>query len=458
MKIENVKMKTLVISIFVFLALSLPGYSQNTKITLTECVDSALKNKADIQAVRVDKLIAQLQTKENYTGYVPRISFGYDFRYNIVIPSQIVPVGQFNPIPTDEMRAIRFGTKWQQNAGLSLYQPLLDLSVKSHIAESRINEKLKNSDLKKAEQDLKSEVIRSFVNVWLRQQERKSSESDTLRTYKTLMLLTEGSEEGRVQRTDLNRAIINHNRALINFGSSQSELAKEKIYLSFLTGLPLKKLDESDFDFSVFEAGILPEDIAEVSFDSLPAIEQLKLNAEFSLQQIRTEKSARMPVAGVEAFAGANQYSDSFEPFVTDSWYGNSYVGLTIKLPLTGDVNTRNRISQLRFREEGLRSRLTDEKNRIINNVLRVKEEITRLREDVRIAQVNKSLLEENISLFQERYSKGQITSYDLLDQELDLNQEESGLNETRISMINKQLELLQETGMTDVFLDRIRN
>ena len=450
-------MKTLVIPIFVFLALNLPGYSQNNRITLTECVDSALRNKADIQAVRVDKLIAQLQTKENYTGYVPRISLGYDFRYNIVIPSQIVPVGQFNPIPTDEMRAIRFGTKWQQNAGLSLYQPLLDLSVKSHIAESRINEKLKNNDLKKAEQDLKSEVIRSFVNVWLRQQEKVTSESDTLRTYKTLMLLEAGSEEGRVQKTDLNRAIISHNRALTAFGSSQSELAKEKIYLSFLTGLPLKKLDESDFDFSVFEAGILPEDVAEVSFDSLPAIEQLKLNAELSLQQIRTEKSARMPVAGVEAFAGANQYSNSFEPFVADSWYGSSYVGLTVKLPLTGDVNTRNRISQLRLREEGLRSRLTDERNRIINNLLRLKEEIARLREDVRITETNKGLLEENLTLFQERYSSGQVTSYDLIDQELDLNQEASSLKETRTRMINKQLELLQETGMTDVFLDRIR-
>jgi outer membrane protein TolC len=457
MKKESVKMKTLVIPIFVFLALNLPAYPQNSRITLTECVDSALKNKVDIQAVRVDKLIAQLQTKENYTGYVPRISLGYDFRYNIVIPSQIVPVGQFNPIPTDEMRAIRFGTKWQQNAGLSLYQPLLDLSVKSHIAESRINEKLKNSDLKKAEQDLKSEVIRSFANVWLRQREKVTSESDTVRTYKTLMLLEAGSEEGRVQKTDLNRALISHNRALTAFGSAQSELAKEKIYLSFLTGLPLKKLDESDFDFSVFEAGILPEDIAEVSFDSLPAIEQLKLNAELSLQQIRTEKNARMPVAGVEAFAGANQYSNSFEPFVADSWYGNSYVGLTVKLPLTGDLNIRNRISQLRLREEGLRSRLTDEKNRIINNLLRLKEEIARLREDVRIAETNKGLLEENLALSQERYSSGQITSYDLADQELDLNQEAASLRETRTRMINKQLELLQETGMTDVFLDRIR-
>ena len=457
MKKGIIKMKTLIISIFIFLALNLPTYSQTSRITLIECVDSALKNKADIQAVRVDKLIAQLQTKENYTGYVPRISLGYDFRYNIVIPSQIVPVGQFNPIPTDEMRAIRFGTKWQQNAGLSLYQPLLDLSVKSHIAESRINEKLKNSDLKKAEQDLKAEVIKSFVNVWLRQQEKTSSESDTLRTYKTLMLLEAGYEEGRVQKTDVNRAIFNHNRALTAFGSSQSELAKEKIYLSFLTGLPLKKLDESEFDFSVFEAGTLPEDIPDISFDSLPAIEQLKLSAELSLQQIRTEKSARMPVAGLEAFAGANQYSNSFEPFVSDSWYGSSYVGLSVKLPLTGDVNTRSRISQLRLREEGLRNRLTDERNRIISNILRLKEEIARLREDVRITETNKSLLEENLSLFQERYSRGQITSYDLLNQELDLNREEASIRETRTRMINRQLELLQETGMTDVFLDGIR-
>jgi outer membrane protein TolC len=450
-------MKTLVIPIFAFLALNLPAFSQNTKITLTECVDSALTNKADIKAVRIDKMIARLQTKENYTGYIPRISLGYDFRYNIVIPSQIVPVGQFNPVPTDEMRAIRFGTKWQQNAGLSFYQPLLDLSIKSHIAESRINEKLKNSDLKKAEQDLKSEVIRSFINVWLRQQEKTTSESDTLRTCKTLMLLEAGAEEGRVQKTDLNLAIINHNKALSAFNSSCSALAKEKIYLAFLTGLPLRKLDESEFDFSVFEEEMLTDDLTEIPFDSLPSIEQLRLNADLTVQQISSRKNARAPIAGLEAFAGANQYSNDFEPFLKEAWYGSSYVGLSIKLPLTGDESTRSQINQLRLREESFRNRLTDERNRIISNVLTLKEEIARLRDDVAISETNKDLLEDNISLFQERYRSGQVSNYDLINQELDLSREEAALKEVRTMLINKLFELIKETGMTDVFLGRIR-
>lgn len=450
-------MKTICVTICALLVSFSQAYSQNGKITLTECVDSALKNKADIRAVRTDKLIAQLQTRENQSAFIPTISLGYDFRYNIVIPSQIVPVGQFNPVPTDEMRAIRFGTKWQQNAGLSYYQPLLDLSIKSHVAESRINEKLKNSDLKSAELELKAEVIRSFINVWLSQQDKNTASTDTVRTYTTLMLLEAGEEEGRVQKTDLNLAVINHNKALTAFNTSCSALAKEKIYLAFLTGLPLKKLDESEFDFSVFEAGMLPDDITEISFDSLPSIEQLRLNADLSVQQIKSRKSARAPVAGLEAFAGANQYSNDFEPFLKEAWYGSSYVGLSVKLPLTGDGSTRNQISQLRLREEGFRNRLADEKNRLISNILTLKEEIARLKGDVTISEKNKSLLSDNISLFQERYISGQVSNYDLINQELDFSREEAALKEAKTMLINKQFELMKETGMTDVFLSRIR-
>ena len=178
-------MKSLTRSIVLILLLSLPKGLSGQEIKLISCIDSALANKGNIKAVKTDIEIAKLQTSSAYQKYLPDLSLSYNYRYNPIIPTQIIPVGQFNQVPTDEKRPIRFGTDWQQNSGINLFQPLIDFSIKSRVAESKINEKLKNADGEAVQRDLIMEVIKSFTIVWLREEQTRSATLDTLRTYRT---------------------------------------------------------------------------------------------------------------------------------------------------------------------------------------------------------------------------------------------------------------------------------
>ncbi|MCK7530187.1 MAG: TolC family protein [Marinilabiliales bacterium] len=189
-------MKSITLSIIFILLISLSNRLSGQEIKLIACIDSALANKGNIQAVRTDIEIAKLQTSSAYQKYLPDLSLSYNYRYNPIIPTQIIPLGQFNQIPTDEKRPIKFGTDWQQNSGLNLYQPIIDFSIKSRVAESRINEKLKNTDAAAAERDLKLEVIKSFTNIWLREEQLRSAELDTLRTSRTKELFMAKVERG----------------------------------------------------------------------------------------------------------------------------------------------------------------------------------------------------------------------------------------------------------------------
>ncbi|MCK7538681.1 MAG: TolC family protein [Marinilabiliales bacterium] len=172
--------------------------------------------------------MARLETSAASQKYLPDLSLSYNYRYNPIIPTQIIPLGQFSQIPTDEKRPIKFGTDWQQNAGLTLYQPIIDFSIKSRVAESRINEKLRNTDAAAAERDLKLEVIKSFTNIWLREEQLRSATLDTLRTSRTKELFMLKSQEGKVLKTDVNRAILNHNNSLSEYVAVSSALTREK--------------------------------------------------------------------------------------------------------------------------------------------------------------------------------------------------------------------------------------
>ncbi len=450
-------MKYVPFSIIFALMFSLPGRLPGQEIKLTTCIDSALANKGNIIAVRTGIDVARLQTSAAFQKYLPDLSLSYNYRYNLVIPTQIIPLGQFSQVPTDEKRPIKFGTDWQQNSGLSLYQPIIDFSIKSRVDESRINEKLKNTDLAAAERDLTMEVIRTFTNIWLREGQLRSAELDTLRTFRTKELFAAKSKEGKVLRTEINRAQLNHNSSLSAYASVRSSLAREKIYMGFLTGMSPEVLLEGSYDYSPFQGEMLKAVYAKPVFDSLPSVASLKLRAELLQQQQRSEKMKNVPAVGFEGFVGANQYTDEFNPFLADSWYGSSYLGLSLRFQILSGNSTRNRVRELKLEEQGLSSRLSDEISSISNQNMRLGEEIREIEYKADIHMQNIGLYEENLSLNKERFEKGQINAYDLLSDEVDYQKELSKFNELRAELVYKQIELLSNSGSLSAFIASLR-
>jgi outer membrane protein TolC len=450
-------MKSIIPSIIVILLISLCNRLSGQEIKLITCIDSALANRGNIRAVRTDIEIAKLQTSSAYQKYLPDLSLSYNYRYNPIIPTQIIPLGQFSQIPTDEKRPIKFGTDWQQNSGLNLYQPIIDFSIRSRVAESRINEKLRNTDAAAAERDLKLEVIKSFTNIWLREEQLRSAALDTLRTSRTKELFIVKSKEGKVLKTEVNKAILNNNSTLSDYVAVSSSLTREKIYMSFLTGISLETLLDGKFDFSPFSDDILNVSNADPVFDSIPSVKSLRLRAELLAQQQKSERMKHTPTIGFEGFLGANQYTDTFNPFLSESWYGSSYLGLSLRFQIISGNSTKNRVSQLKLEENGLKSRLEDETNSVSNKSLLLTEEIRQIEYQARLSKENISLYEENFSLNQDRFEKGQINAYDLLTDEIDFQKEQSKFNEKRAELVFKQIELINNSGALSSFINNLR-
>lgn len=450
-------MKTLTGSIILILIISLSYRLSGQEIKLITCIDAALANRANIKAVRTDIEIAKLQTSSAYQKYLPDLSLSYNYRYNSIIPTQIIPVGQFNQIPTDEKRPIKFGTIWQQNSGLSLYQPLIDFSIKSRVAESRINEKLKNTDAAVAERDLKMEVIKSFTNIWLNEEQLRSAEFDTIRTSGIKELFAAKSREGRVLKTEVNKTLLNHNNALSNYFAASSSLTREKIYMAFLTGISLETLLDGKFDFSPFSEDGLKTVNKYPLPDSVPSVESLRLQAELLAQQQVSEKMKNTPTLGFEGFLGANQYTDSFNPILSGSWYGSSYIGLSLRLQIFSGNSVKNRVNQLKLEEIGIKYRLEDEVNSVINRSILLNEEIRKISYQTELLRQNIALYKENFSLYQERFDKGQINAYDLLTEEIDYQKEMAMLNKKRAELVYKQIELINNSGALSSLIDELR-
>ena len=436
----------------------LSASAQQRTLSLTECIDNALANKANIKASRTESIIAGLQNKEAKGKYLPQISIAYQYLYNPIIASQVVPTGQFLPVPTSEQRAIKFGTDWQQNAGLSLFQPIVDFTIQSKIAESRINEKIKNADLQIAGDELKFEVLKSFGKIMVLTEQQISAVIDTARTFKSLKLIKAKLAEGKVLKTDVNKSQLNHNNAIGSYKSAETELLKEKIYLSFLTSFPLSEMLDAGFDFSPLrsESNFLSVDSVNTAADA--NFQQLNFRQELIRQQFKTERRKFTPTLGLQAFLGANQYSNTFDPLLANSWYGSSNVGISLNLPILTGENTPVKIKQLETQSKTIDFNREDLRARRYKDFWQTGEDIKKAREQLLLIESNVALLSENVSIFQDRFSAGQLTVNDLNLQELDLQHEKANLLKQKSELINLQIQRVNTSGNLNGFIQRLKD
>ena len=433
----------LFLSISLFYLLS----SEAQPIKMGTCIELALQNKNEVRALHADRLLVGLETKALMAKYFPQLSIDYVYRYNPIVSSQIVPIGQFLPVPTDATKAIQFGTHWQQNAGLNLYQPILDASIRSSMNESKINEMLKDVDELKANEALTYDVIKTFVGIYEADFQLTSTIADTLRTYKTYMNMQSKFEEGRLLKTELNNSMINHHANISVLRQKMTDLLKQQIYLSFLTGMPLLEIKTNGLDYSIFTSSTIFEASNTPVYDNLPTIKQYQWQAKLIDTKITNEHRKFIPSLGLQGFLGANQYAEQFAPFKSNSWYGSSYVGIQFKMPLLWSEPIQNSIKQLHVQSESLKYQQAEEEQRVVKDMAQKVADINSSIEQLQLLDQDIALLKENIQILQYRFEQGQTAAYDLNDAEMVLQKKRASYDEESIALLLRKLDKLQMSG-----------
>ena len=439
--------------IIAFVTASLPAWAGEKPITLKQCIASAIEHKASLQGARSEAMLAEFETNEAMGKYLPQLTLNYEYKYNPIIATQVIPTGQLLPNPTEEYRAIKFGMTWQQNAGLALYQPMLDFTIQSKLNESRINEQVKRAGYEVSEEDLKFDVLRSFANIYLDQQQVEEAVVDSARTFSSFSTIRVKFDEGKVLKPDLNKAILNHNNAKSACRKAISEMLKEKLFLGYLTGIPVMELFEVSFDFSPLSSSSLDRYTTRRVVDSIARIRELTLKEELLNQQIRSERNKYVPQVGFEGFLGANQYAQTFDPFLANSWYGNSYLGISLKMPLMPGESTSSKVKQLKEQTKITRSDKEELISQMKKDYLVAGADITQAKDEIATARANIELMSENLTIYRERFDAGKIEAGDLNLQELDLQKERANLSKQKASLMTKQVEQLYAAGNLNRFL-----
>lgn len=390
--------------------------------SLSQAINAAFSNRKNMEAGKIDIIIQQLKTKALYKQYGPQVSAEYNYNYNPILQSSIIPVGKFNPaLPTDATATLQFGTTWSQSAGITASQPLFDATIKKQINESRLQEKISTASQAQTAYELAYEVSKAYINVWLQQQQISSAIIDTARTGISYQLQLDNYTAGRLLKSELNTAIINHNNTKQQLTDATIQLVENKVYLLFVTGNLAGAATDFNIDTTIFTNNNLLFADTKVVIDSIPVFQQLKLQQQLSLLQQQTEKSKYIPAISLKGFLGANQFSNEFNPIKANSWFGYSYIGLNIKFPLLLAEDKKNKIQQLQLQSQQYSAQLDDKSEQLNQESLTATLELTRLNLQLKTQEDNILLYKETLQILQDRFKEQQISAIELNKQEFEL-------------------------------------
>lgn len=426
-----------------------PLSAQNT-LTLKQAINNGFLNRKNIQSGKSDVYIRKLQTDELYRKYYPQISAEYTYLYNPILQTSILPIGVFNPsYPTDAKKNVQFGTKWSQTAGITANQPLLDISIQRRIKEAKLQELITSASQEQSEYELAYAIAQTYINVSLQESKIKSEIADTIRTWTSYTLQKNKFIEKRLLKSDLNKAKVNHNNALQELKDAEYDLIENKIYLLFLMGQT--DISKSNFIIDTTFANELNLRSTTNAQASIPELQQLDLQGKLTDIQAKSEKSKHLPTISVKGFLGANQYTSGFEPMAANSWFGYSYVGLNVKLPLLFGENQQKKIQELRLQKTQFGQQKEDKSAEYVKDTLtsRLKIEVTT--SQLNTQQENLSLSIESIGIMQARVIEGQESAASLNTDEASLQRLRADYEITKKQLWVYWLNYLKASGQLNI-------
>jgi outer membrane protein TolC len=423
--------------------------AQTRSIGVKECISLAIANKANILALNAEATIDSLNINQIRAKNLPQIALAYDYVYNSIIRTNIVPVGQFSPVPTDQTRSIKFGTKYNQIAGLQVMQPVFDATIRSKVQESKLQYRIKKDQVATANEELTFEVAKTFVSILTKQKQVEILKLDTLRTGSTLKIVRDRFADGTSLKMDFNKAKINHNNSVFVYKELISDLIIEKIYLAFLTNLEAESFDVVDVD-NIFTDQNLTSLTQSNETKTLSKINELDGRILLAQQQIKGEKVKYLPKLNFNGYLGADQFSNELKPVQSNTWFGNSFMGLALRLPISIGENRAIKISQFKNQINSLNFQKEEELNDSEKNKQSALQEITSLKEEAKSYALNIDLLKENVQLYNDRLQAGQETYENVNLEEIAYQKEIQKLTNVNNKIWQQWLLFLKNAGMLD--------
>ena len=422
--------------------------SDTIRLTLDECIQTALDNNIALQQAENNALIAKASRKQALMSFLPDLQAAWN--YNMLF-------GTF----WDNVAASRVSKQFSSNPNISSNLTVFSGLQQQHNRRSAdLTYEAAKENINSSKLDTKTNVLSAYLATILDKENIKISE-------KRLTLL-EAQLEREVKRESVG---VGNLETVYNF---RSQVANERLSLTnlrnqlrsdMLTLVQLLQLDPSN-NYAIAEnespgeallESLDPYDeILEESFAVSPAIKGAEASHEASIYSYKSSKSALMPTVSLYGEIGSRYSSQGAAnpetlnaekaPYLTQmDWNQYKFVGAFVNIPIFTKFQTSSNIQTAKLNMLNAELGAKQAEQDLTNSVQRVYLDLVSSQESYRTAEENLAALEQSFEFVKKRYETGNTDFYTYLES---LNNK----NRAEIELVNAKYSIVFRKKILDLY------
>ena len=429
-------MKLKLIAILVF-AGSLSSKAQN--LDLETCLKMADTANLTIRNSRLDIAINNRERKAYESARLPKLAISGDYKYNAIIPGQVVP-GEFFGGPAGTFSTVQFGVPFNLSTTAQLTQILFNPQVNYGLAALKINGELTKIQQQIVEQNIKHQVAETFFNLQAITKQLSFVTANIANMDKLIKNMQLMVDQELVIQTEADKLQINRLSLLNSRQSLQATQEQLETLLKILVGMDSEEKIRLESD-DLVEKSILV-DKQTIVYQELELLgAQKKMNEE-------ERKGTNMAYLPSLAFYAAYNYNYNMKP-ADDYRVGieGAFIGLKLDWTLFDGMEKFHKQKVNALEAEKIDNQQTTVTQQLEMQTNNAKKQIEVSSGALAISQEQLRLSDRVYKQTQLKFEQGTISSNDLILADNNLQQSQTNVVAAYIQLRQAELTYLRSIG-----------
>lgn len=422
------------------LLIVLGGYSsQAQELDLETCLRMADTANISIVNARLDVEKNKKQIKSYLSARLPKVTAVADYKYNAIIPGQLIPAEMFGGAPGTYAK-VAFGVPYNLSNTIQLQQILYNPQVNYGINTLKIQQEVVEIQERITTRDSKHQVAATYFNLQAIRKQIQFIDSNIINIDRLVKNLEAMVAQQMVMQTEadkmkIQRLSLENNKQIL----AANELQMQQM-LKILIGLPDDQKITLASDNLVQQTILVDKN--ETNYLELQLVQsQIKMNEE-------EHKGTNMSYLPSLSLYGAYNYTFNLKPDANvRQGIESAFVGLRLDWTLFDGLEKANKQKVTKINQMRL-----ENQEEFLKQQLDIQTENARMQIDIQMNSLN--IAKEQLGLAQRvydqselQYEQGTINSNDLIQAENTLQEAQTNVVIAYVKLRQAELDYLKATG-----------
>jgi outer membrane protein TolC len=362
-------MKYLLFTATVFCAITFKSYAQDAppnnqtfNFSIQDCINYAYEHQDSVVNAQLNIKSAEYKVKETTGIGLPQINGTASFQDYLKIPTTLIP-GEFFGQPAGTFVPLQFGVKYQSSLGVNASQILFDGSYLVGLKASKTYKELSTRNYTRSRIETNVKVTKAYYQVLVSNEQLRLLDANIKQLKQQLDETVQQNKQGFVEKIDVDRITVQYNNLVTTRENTIRLLGLNYQVLKFQMGMPI----EFNLTLSNKLEDIQLDHVAELSTDTAfyhNRIEYNLLETSKKLNELdlKLKKSHFLPTLTANA-SYVSSYQDNTFSSLYKKTFPQSYVGLTLNVPIFSGGQRINQVRQSKIAVLKSQNDLEDAKN-----------------------------------------------------------------------------------------------